>query len=404
MINDLFILALKNIRKRGVRSWLTMIGIFIGIAAVVALLSIGQGLQGAIEKQFEDIGSDRIIIEERGVQGPPGSGTSKSTKLTEKDVETIREINGVKSAAGIIMKTAKVEFDDEINFVFVFGLPQDPDEKSVVNFFDVEQGVDLKENEGGRAVVGIRYTEAKVFEKEANIGDKIKIEGEDFKIIGILERVGNPFDDSAIIIDKEIMKKIYDTGDEVSVIHAKVENVEEIDTVKSEIERKLRKVKGEKEGKETFQVTTAEQLLQSFSTVFGIVQAVLVGIAAISLLVGGIGIANTMYTSVLERTKEIGIMKAIGAKNRDIMLLFLFESGLLGIAGGLIGVVIGLGLSKTAEYYATVSLGTNLLQASASPWIIFGALSFSFVIGTASGMLPALQASRLKPVEALRHE
>ena len=283
-------------------------------------------------------------------------------------------------------------------------MPQDPDEKSVVNFFDVEQGVDLKENEGGRAVVGIRYTEAKVFEKEANIGDKIKIEGEDFKIIGILERVGNPFDDSAIIIDKEIMKKIYDTGDEVSVIHAKVENVEEIDTVKSEIERKLRKVKGEKEGKETFQVTTAEQLLQSFTTIFGIVQAVLVGIAAISLLVGGIGIANTMYTSVLERTKEIGIMKAIGAKNRDIMLLFLFESGLLGIAGGLIGVVIGLGLSKTAEYYATVSLGTNLLQASASPWIIFGALSFSFVIGTASGMLPALQASRLKPVEALRHE
>jgi len=130
----------------------------------------------------------------------------------------------------------------------------------------------------------------------------------------------------------------------------------------------------------------------------------LVGIAAISLIVGGIGVANTMYTSVLERTKEIGTMKAVGAKNSDIMFLFLIESGLLGLIGGVIGVLIGLGLSKIAEYFATVQLGTNLLQASASTNLIIGALIFSFLIGAISGVFPAMQASKLKPVDALRYE
>ena len=130
----------------------------------------------------------------------------------------------------------------------------------------------------------------------------------------------------------------------------------------------------------------------------------MVGIAAISLLVGGIGIMNTMYTSVLERTREIGTMKAVGAKNSDILFLFLFESGLLGLVGGAIGVGIGLGLGKTAEYIATVQLGTNLLQASTDSWLIFGALLFSFIIGALSGVLPAMQASKLKPVDALRYE
>ena len=142
----------------------------------------------------------------------------------------------------------------------------------------------------------------------------------------------------------------------------------------------------------------------SFNNIFAVVQGVLVGIAGISLLVGGVGIMNTMYTSVLERTKEIGTMKAIGAKNSHILFLFLVESGLLGLAGGLIGVIIGLGMAKGTEYAATAYIGSPLLQASMDPLIIFGALSFSFIVGTLSGVLPALQASKLKPVDALRYE
>lgn len=401
---DFFMLSWNNLRRRRLRSWLTMIGIFIGIAAVVALISLGQGLEQAITNQFQQFGSDRIIIQERGLQGPPGSGTTNSTKLTEQDVKVVKRVNGVKGAAGIIVKTAKVELNNELDFVFVFGLPQASDEKDIVSFFKVEQGRNLKEADSDKVVVGVRYTEGKVFTKKVSIGDKINIEGKDFRVVGVLQRIGNPFDDSALMIDKETIKELYGIKDDVSIIHAKVENIDEILKVKEDIEKELRKSRGEKEGQETFEVTTSDQILQSFSNVFAIVQAVLVGIAAISLLVGGIGIMNTMYTSVLERTREVGIMKAIGAKDSDILTLFLFESGLIGLIGGLIGVAIGLGLSKTAEYFATIQLGTNLLQASTSPWIIIGALLFSFVIGTLSGTLPAMQASRLNPVEALRYE
>ena len=403
-MKDYFSLSFNNLRRRKTRSWLTMIGIFIGIAAVVALISLGQGLQASIEKQFQEFGSDRIIISEKGVQGPPGSGTSQSTKLTSKDIDVIRQVRGVESVAGALFKTARIEYNDEIKFNFVFGMPLSQEEKEAIVFFDIEKGRDLKEGDGRKAIVGISYAEKKVFEKELEIGSKINIEGEDFEIVGILKRIGNPYDDASIIIPKETMKEIYNIEDEESQIYVKVADVNEIDRVKADIERALRKERNEDEGKETFQVTTSEQFLEAFINIFGVVQAVLVGIAAISLLVGGIGIANTMYTSVLERTKEIGTMKAVGAKNSDILILFLIESGMLGLIGGVIGIGVGLGLSKTAEYIATAQLGTNLLQASIDPVLILGALAFSFLIGTASGVFPAMQAAKLKPVDALRYE
>ena len=135
-----------------------------------------------------------------------------------------------------------------------------------------------------------------------------------------------------------------------------------------------------------------------------IITAFLAGVAAISLFVGGIGMANTMYTSVVERTREIGIMKAIGAKNREILYIFLIESGLLGLVGAGIGVLLGYSISKTIEYIAITQLNTNLLQAAAPLYLIFGCLVFGFVIGAVSGTLPAIQASKTNVVDALRYE
>jgi len=192
--------------------------------------------------------------------------------------------------------------------------------------------------------------------------------------------------------------------DQEDEIDAKSAEGFDVTTVADSIERRLLQIKNEKKDQETFSVQTSEQLLTSFTNIFNIVQGVLVGIAAISLLVGGIGIMNTMYTSVLERTKEIGTMKAVGAKNSDILQIFLFESGLLGLVGGAIGVVLGIGLGKGVQYIATIALGTNLLQASITAPLIVGALAFSFLIGSSSGILPAMQAARLKPADALRYE
>jgi len=166
----------------------------------------------------------------------------------------------------------------------------------------------------------------------------------------------------------------------------------------------LRRSRGLKEGNEDFEVSTTEELMKAFNTLLNIVQGVLVGIALISLVVGGIGIMNTMYTAVLERTKEIGILKAVGAQNRDILSLFLVESGILGLAGGAIGVLLGMGFSKLVELVATMALQTKLLQAYFPWYLTLGSLAFSFLVGTVSGILPAYQASRQKPVDALRYE
>ncbi len=236
------------------------------------------------------------------------------------------------------------------------------------------------------------------------IGSTIEIEGVDFKVIGILKKIGNPIDDGSLYMAKETLREILNVGDEESQILVKTAPGFEPAEVADTIERKLRKSRGEKEDQETFIVQTSEQLLNTFQSIFAVVQGVLVGIAAISLLVGGIGIMNTMYTSVLERTKEIGTMKAIGAKNSHVLLLFLLESGLLGLVGGLIGIGIGASLAKGVEAIAEVYIGSPLLQASLSPTLIGGALAFSFTIGTLSGILPALQASKLKPADALRYE
>jgi len=144
--------------------------------------------------------------------------------------------------------------------------------------------------------------------------------------------------------------------------------------------------------------------LGAFGTILNIITAFLAGIAAISLVVGGIGIMNTMYTSVLERTKEIGVMKAVGAKNSDVLWIFLIESGLIGLVGGLIGVLLGFGAAKLIEFIVVEQLNTNLLRAAAPPILIFGCLAFAFLVGAVSGVWPAWRATKIKIVDALRYE
>ena len=202
----------------------------------------------------------------------------------------------------------------------------------------------------------------------------------------------------------EDIKDLLDIDNEYDLIVAKVKDKDQIEIVSEEIERKLMNDRNEKVGEETFTVETPIQSLASVNVILNIINLIVVGIAAISLLVGGIGIANTMYTSVLERTKEIGIMKAVGARNEDVLWIFLIESGLLGLVGGIIGVILGIVASKGIEYVALTQLNTTLLQVSTPPFLIIGCLLFGFLVGAVSGSIPAIQASKTNVVDALRHE
>ena len=399
-MKDYFSLSFNNLKRRKLRSWLTMIGIFIGIAAVVALISLGQGLQASIEKQFEALGTDKITITPKGM-----FGGMPSNPLTENDLKVVENVPGVDIATAYVLESLNVEYRSQNKNTIIYGVDPDKYPKLFSQTYTIESGRDFKAGDKTKIVLGWNAAN-KDFDKNIIVGNKIKIGEESFEVIGILKKTGSPSDDSAIIMPIDSLREITGNKEDVSGIFARVKAGEDVNKVAADIEKQLKKERGEKlsEKSQTFDVLTAEQLLNSFGDILSVVQAVLVGIAAISLLVGGIGIANTMYTSVLERTKEIGTMKAVGAKNSDILILFLIESGMLGLIGGLIGIGIGIGLSKIAEYIAAMQLGSNLLQASIDPVLIIGALVFSFLIGAVSGVFPAMQASKLKPVDALRYE
>jgi len=403
-MKDHFFLAFNNLRRRKLRSWLTMIGIFIGIAAVVALISLGQGMQNAIEEQFEQLGKDKIIIMPRGMMAP-GSATSESLKLTSKDLKVIENVRGVEYASGYLIKQGQAKYKGEAGIGFATGITEEDFERMrEMAGLEILDGRELKDEDKFKVVVGYNHIYKDEWEKPMSIGSTIEIEGYDFKVIGVVSKIGNPVDDTLLYVQKDVLREILDIGDEESQILVKTAPGFNPEDVAETIKRKLRQSRGEREDQETFSVSTSEQLLETFGNILSVIQAVLIGIAAISLLVGGIGIMNTMYTAVMERTKEIGTMKAVGAKNSDVLFIFLFESGLLGLVGGVIGIGIGMGLGETAEYIASVALGTDLLQA-AFPWyLILGALAFSFLVGCISGVAPAYQASRLKPADALRYE
>ncbi len=404
-MKDHFSLAFNNLRRRKLRSWLTMIGIFIGIAAVVALISLGQGLQGYLTETFEQMGANKLMV-------MPGSGIgigmmASADKLTNKDLEVIEKTKGVDMAAEIIYGSTLIKFKDEAKANFVIGLPTDEtaDVFKEIGGFETTEGRDLKEEDKYKIVIG--YLVAKdngFFDKAVQLRDKLIIKNKEFRVVGVMGQIGNPQDDSQVYIPLETAKEIFDKQDEIDAVYVQIKPGYEPADVAEDIKKQLRKARNEKQGEETFSVQTFEQLLETFQSVFAVVQAVLVGIAAISLLVGGVGIMNTMYTAVIERTKEIGTMKAVGARNSDILFIFLFESGLLGLVGGAIGIGIGIGLGKTAEYIASAALGTDLLKAVFPWYLILGALTFSFLVGCISGVAPAYQASRLKPADALRYE
>jgi putative ABC transport system permease protein len=260
----------------------------------------------------------------------------------------------------------------------------------------------LEIGESGKVVIGADFVRRNLLNQEITVGKTLQINGEDYRIVGILKPLGSPTDDASVYLNDKDARELLNIPERVDYIYVKVGSGEDPIVVADSIERALRRERNVEKGKEDFSVQTFNQLIDTFNIVFGIVQAVVLGIAGISLLVGGIGIMNTMYTAVLERTKEIGIMKAIGAKNSDVMLIFLIESGMLGTVGGAIGIVIGMGLGKLVEIGATQALGTAMLRAYFPLYLIVGTLLFSFIVGSVSGLFPAMQAARMEPVEALK--
>ncbi len=403
MINDYVQFSFRSLKHRGLRSWLTIIGIFIGIAAVVSLISIGQGLRAAVAAQFNFLSTDILSVQASGLQnGPPGQSVVKP--LQASYVDDIERLHGVEFAIGRIIEDAKIQFNGRSDFTFAGSMPDGFKRKEVERIaqFELAEGRMLKDGDGHKVVLGHNYALPDQFGKAVQIRDDVLIQGEKFEVVGLLKKKGSFIVDNIILMNEDIIKDVFSVYDTYDLIAVKVSEGREMKNVKQRVDAYLRDQRDVDEGEEDFSVESAKQDIKNLDATLFAIQMFVYVIAAISLIVGGIGIANTMYTSVLERTNQIGVMKSIGARRNDIFLLFLIESGLLGMAGGLFGILLGVGIAQGITVVGTVFLKTDLLQVSV-PWaLMIGAFVFSFVLGAIFGILPALRAARLHPVEALR--
>ncbi|MEM0465148.1 MAG: ABC transporter permease [Candidatus Pacearchaeota archaeon] len=404
MIIDYFNLAFGNIKKRKLRSSLTLIGILISIATIFTLMSLSMGLNNAIKEQFRLLGTDKFFILPKGSQLGTAGG-SGPVQLTEKDVEFIRNVQGVKDVSYIVVGNAKISFNNQIRYFMIIGVPTEKNKVFLeTQLFNIDEGRFLETKDSGKIVVGSSYKSGNIFSKSVKINDKIFINDKEFKVVGILKTTGSSSDDKLIYMSFEDFKKMFNSEDRVDQIIIQIKTGEDIKKVSEQVKKKLLSFRGVTEKTKDFNILTPEELLSNIEIILNIITAFLVGIAGISLLVGSVGIANTMFTSVLERTKDIGVMKAIGAKNSDIMLIFVIESGLLGLIGGIIGVLLGIVFAKIIEIIAIRGLGSTLLKVIFPWYLIIGCLLFAFLVGALSGVFPARAAAKIKPADTLRYE
>lgn len=390
--------SLRNLRKSKSRSFLTILSIFAGIATIFIFVSFGFGLYNYIDEFSTGSSADKVLIQ-------PGSGNylDDTFSLDDSDIRAVKKTPGVIDVSGSYYNSVSVKSKGELRYTFL--ISYDPSNPLMLDMFNVgvEKGRLLMENDFGKAVLGYNYLlDNNIFSKGLEINDKIEINGEDVKIIGFFESVGNPADDSQIYITNDYYKNIYGSNSSYGMIVARVEK-KDIADITERIENNLRKSRNLDEGQEDFTVQSFEDMIDSFSSALDIVIGFIILIALISVIVSAVNTANTMITSVLERYKEIGILKAIGARNSEIFSIFLFESAFLGFVAGLVGVGVGYLATFIAGNVLT-SLGWGFLQPFYSWQLFAGCLLFAVVTGAISGVIPAINASKINTVDALRYE
>lgn len=403
MILDLVELSGKNLFRRGKRSWLTVIGIVIGITAIVALFSLGQGLEDSVTQEFEDLGANTIyVVPGSGIQGFFGAGDGD---ITLDDLEAVRRTQGVGEAGPMIYAQAVGDFRGDRQRVPLLGIPTDSSQEMIMrtNSLEVDTGRNIRTNDRYSALSGYDLSQGTIFERQIGLRDQVTVLGQDIRVVGVMEQSGDPEYDRALVLPIDSLRDLLDDEDRIDFIVAEVGPGQQPETVAESIEEEINRERNIRSGDGDFTVSTADDLLDSFLGILTSVQYVVAGIVSIALFVGGLGIMNTMYMSVSERTKEIGIMKAMGATEKQILTVYLVEAGVIGLIGGFIGMIVGFGISEVAFYFIREFLGTPLYP-SRSFSLVVGTLGISFVLGVFSGFLPARKAASLQPVEAIRQK
>ena len=396
-----FKMALSILYHSKIRSWLTIIGIVIGIGAVVTIMSLSDSLSAEMESSLSDMDLTLITItpgytRASSAMGPPGMGgtTSTDAELTNKDIRALKLIDNIDYISGLISGSESVYYMGKSTTISITGV--DPQVWQYMYTYDLESGRLLDPTDKYVAVIGYNIAN-EMYDDPISLNRIITINGKSVRVVGILASGEDDYTvfmpiDAAVELIENAEPDVYDS------IVVKADDVDNVETVKGNVETKLmisRNVMNEDD--RDFSVSDMLSMAESFEEMLSSMSLFLGAIAAVSLVVGSVGIANTMFTSVLEKTKEIGTMKAIGATNFDIMMIFLFNSALVGFVGGVIGILLSV---------IVTSLLGPLLQISitVAPYLVILGVSIAVVIGVISGVVPAYNASRMRPVDALRYE
>lgn len=390
--------SLRNLMQRKSRSLLTILSIFIGITTIFVFISFGLGLYEYIAEFTTESSADKLLIQGKGGSVP---GTS-NVILNEDDLDVILKTRGILEAEGIYFDVFEVESGGQRAYAYGTGMDMTKAMFMEYSSVKIEAGRQIKNGEGGKVVLGYAYQfDDKIFAKGLKVNDRITLNGEKYKIIGFYNEIGNPADDSNVYFDIDSWRERFDS-DSFAMIMARGD-INDLSNTEARVEKELRKSRGLVEGKEDFTVVSFVDELENYLGAMNIVIAFIVMIALISVIVSAVNTANTMITSVLERTKEIGIIKAIGAKNSEIFNIFLFESSFLGFVAGVIGVTLGFIICYALGQLLN-NIGYGFLSPSFNPLLFIGLVSFAVIVGAISGVVPAANAARKKPVDSLRDE
>ncbi len=393
--------SLRNLWHRKTRNSLTILSILIGISTIFIFISFGLGLYDYVQEAVLDSSADKLIIQARGI-GAPGLDTT--FKLEDKDLRTIQKTPGVLEASGSYFKVAKTESRKES--VYTYLVAYNPESPLIIEIFGIgiSEGRELRKGDSKSVVLGSNYQiPNKIFSKPVELNQRIDVQGVSLKVVGFYEPVGNPQDDSNVYVSENYLDNIYpDENNSYGWIVARI-NPLNIERVIEKLEKNLRKVRNLDEGKEDFFVQSFQEMISSYMGSLNIIIGFIILIALVSVFVSVVNTANTMITSVLERIKEIGVMKALGSKNSEIFSIFLFESSFLGLVAGVLGILLGMGVSIFGGNILE-KLGWGFLSPSFPPILFIGCLFFAIITGAISGVFPAMQASKINVVDALRYE
>ncbi|MBN2043822.1 MAG: ABC transporter permease [Anaerolineales bacterium] len=399
--------ALESLASNKLRSGLTILGIVIGVAAVIAMLAVGRGAEAEITGSIEGIGTNLIFVFRGGDED-----VRNPKPLTLGDAEAMADPFAAPSVAAVapmLQGNAEITFSGESTSASLVGVTPD---YSYVRNWTVTEGSFIEEGHLlGRSsvvVLGVDVAEELFGRKSGLVGETVRIEGQPFRVIGVMEEKGGGSfgseDNVALVPMTTAQARLLrrSTADRVDIIMVSAIDADSVDQAGIEISDILRARHRTAIGQDDFSVMNQKDFLETAATITNVITIFLGGVAGISLLVGGIGIMNIMLVSVIERTREIGLRKAMGARKRDIMTQFLVESSLLSLFGGIFGIILGWGIATIVSKIAAAS-GTPLTSQIGIDSVLLATI-FSTAVGLFFGLYPANRAASLEPVEALRYE